>query len=467
MLRTVQNTIRRCDMLRCGRHWLVAVSGGADSVSLLLALHALTMRLALRLTAVHLNHRLRGAAAKADADFVRDLCEHLQIPCIMGASDVRRVAARNGLSVEMAARRCRYRFFRKALLQAGADAVATGHTADDQVETVILRLARGAGARGLTGMQPVSEQDGMTVLRPLLSVRRDGVERFLRTRGLAWREDGSNRDPAYLRNRVRHDVLPLLRRSLNPRIDEAVLRSAAILGAEDEYLSTLAGAALADCVHIGGFLDVERLRAQPLCLRRRLLGLWLRRAGLPETHLDFDAVETVDRLLAISRGTDFVELGSGYRLVRRYGRATIEGVAGRQNKGFRTAVRLNGETVIPEARLRMLATVEPGIRRFHGRPGVLPASASLSRVAIGRSRLYVRSWQSGDRITPLGFCGTRKLQDIFVDAKVPRDERERWPVIECRGEIVWLPGYRVAEGWGVNSPDAPAVQLTIRRLGSR
>lgn len=464
MLRLVQQAIARECLIRPGQHVLVAVSGGADSVALLHLLSRLARRGRFRLTVVHLNHRIRGAEADGDARFVQALARRLRLACVVGSADVRRQAARRGISLEMAAREARRRFFVTIARRTGADAVATAHTADDQAETVLLRLVRGSGSQGLGGMAPVTMWRNLRIIRPFLALDRREVLRYLKGQGLAWREDPSNGDTVFLRNRVRHEVLPLLEARLNPRVRPALLRTAEILREESRWLEQLTVALSARCMDAGGGLAIGRWRALPIAAQRRVLRAWLLRPGkvAPE-RLDFDLIERLRRFLQGREGRRVSLPGLG-AVVRTRDRACMEEDRKRPGAPLVARVRVPGTTVVATAGWRIITRVGPGLTRARPRgPGALPSAASLGRIPTGA--LVVRSWKPGDRMAPLGLKGSRKLQDIFVDAKVPRGERHAVPVFEAEGAIAWIPGYRVARGWEVQDPAAPALQISIDRTG--
>ena len=466
---------------RRGARLLVAVSGGADSVALLLALRELAGRMKLALTVAHLHHGLRGRAADRDAAFVRRLAQRLGLPLLVERADVRRLARERGVSLEMAARAARYAFLARAARAARAEAVVTAHTADDQVETVLLRLARGTGLRGLCGMARRAQQGDLRIVRPLLDATRSEVLEFLRARGERWREDRSNRDPAFLRNRVRHELLPLLERRFNPGIRRAILRMTAILSEDEAWLEALCRPLLKAARRGPRELRTAALRRAPAAARRRVLRQWLFDAGVPLPDLDLDTVGRIERLLTTPRGSASADLGSGWRAQRQYGRLILAappagGAAGRwppaagsrapDSSGGRRALRMPGETIWQGWRVTVRRA--PGIRRpRRGRAGRLPAECSLSLEAAQGRRLWLRDWRPGDRIAPLGMAGTRKLHDIFVDAKVPAEERRRIPLLVCGGAIVWVPGYRIARGWEVRDERRPAWQVRIERAVSR
>ncbi len=528
LLHSVIQTVRRHNLFVSGQHLLVGVSGGADSVALLAVLRKLAPAWKLRLTVAHLDHGIRGPAAAADAAFVADLARRWNFKFVVGRVNVPARARRRGISLEMAGRSARYAFFAKVARALHCDAVATAHTADDQAETILLNLARGAGAAGLAGIPyigwhhvEISDPGGakaraqssghgdLKVVRPLRDVRRATIERFLAQNHLAWREDATNADPVFLRNRVRNEVLPFLEKRLNPEIRPALLRVSEILAAENEWLHALAKEIFGQCREAvsEGALNAKQLSGFPVAARRRVLRLWLEDCGLGAEAPSFEAIERLDNLVTERRGGRVAPLAGGW-LVRRQGDklalatdkpAGVGGAAckkcSRARKGVNSvgvhgiaataakkavrsmgadlrdasvrsfAVRLivPGETRLPGQAGRLRAFVGPGIVKRRALViGALPAQASLSLRAWRQRRLVARSWKPGDRMRPLGMQGTKKLQDIFSDAKVPPNLRHAIPVIECGGEIVWIPGFRIAQGWAVHPSDPVALQLTVR-----
>ncbi|MEI6149396.1 MAG: tRNA lysidine(34) synthetase TilS [bacterium] len=458
-------------LLPPGSRILVAVSGGADSVALLHALKTLSGGRRWRLTVAHLHHGIRGLAADEDARFVERTAAQLKLPCVLGKARVPALARRRGISLEMAAREARYTFLLRTARRVKADVIATAHTADDQAETVLLRLVRGAGRAGLSGISAETALKGCRLVRPLLDVSRRDILSYLRREKLAWREDESNADSAFLRNRVRHQLIPLLERDFNPRIREALSRTRRILADEEAWLEELTGGML-DASLIPSdraamprrALSCRLLLAHPLAAQRRVIRMWLMARKAPESCFDF---ETLDRILALcggARGSATLLLGEGWAVRRAYDRLTVDRILP-DPAGFRVRVSIPGETLLPDPGWRIVARLEPGlIKERPRRPGIWPARASLCFSTGGRQPLYVRSWQPGDRMAPFGMKGSKKIQDILVDAKVPRQERPGLPLFESGGEIVWLPGYRVAAARRVTDPGVMNLQLCVEPL---
>lgn len=423
---TIRKSIEHHGLIPEGTRVIAAVSGGADSVALLHAFRALDIPA----TVAHLNHGLRGAESNADEAFVQLLADELGFPFFSTTADVRKLAATSGQSIEMAARCARHDFF-----SGFEDAtIALAHHADDQVETFLLRLARGAGPEGLGGMPFVQSLQGLRIIRPMLELHHSAIVQWLEENQWAWREDASNQDEQYLRNRVRHAILPLLERELNPNIRHAILRTMDILREESDWMESLLGEAA---------FDPKR----PLAATRRRLRRWLFNHGANE--VSYDAVEKIISLMENGNGTAIFELNDRQRVVVEYGRPRFEQIgASRQEPSWKLTIEAG--TGWRKDQCAIL--------------GLLPAEASFDAGRVGDAPIEVRAYQPGDRIQPLGSEGSRKLQDIFTDCKVPREQRKRIPVVVCRGEIIWLPGYRIARGWAVDGPHGGSVHVRIEQI---
>ncbi len=447
-----------------GGRVVAAVSGGGDSVALLHLLAELAERSLVILAGVaHVNHRLRRPASDEDERFCRELARRFGVPCLVESVPVADVARSRRVSVERAGHHVRHAFFARAAAELGAGRVALGHTIDDQAETVLLRLIRGAGAAGLSGMRP---RAGVLV-RPLLRVGRAELRRYLAAGGTPFREDASNADLRVPRNRVRHELLPQLR-TYSPRIVEALARQADIARADEAWLSRRANEAAADLVsQERGLveLDAAGLAALPPALARRVARDALARVEPRRREIGFDAIERVRRTAA--GGPARTDL-PGCRAERAAGRVRLVPRRGRTGPaprpGFAYRLAIPGEVSVPEAGVRVRAEVVEAAAGA-GDPGGDGRTALVALPAA--ATLVVRSWRFGDRYRPLGLGGrSRKLQDLFVDRKVPRDERTRVPlVLDAAGRVIWVVGFGIGHDFRAGEGDESVLFLKVSSLG--
>ena len=388
---------------------LVGLSGGADSVALLLLL----LDSGADAVAVHVNHGLRGEASDGDEAFVQELCARLNVPLLT----YRACPPEN--PGEGWAREARYGFFRQAMRETGADALVLAHHRDDQAETLLLHLLRGAGLTGLAGMAADSEMDGMRILRPLLAYSREELRAYLKEKNQPWREDASNGDARYLRNALRRDVLPVLER-LAPGAAERMANAASLLREDEAALNALAADFLAR--YPGDALLIAALQSQPVGLQKRILRAWWTRCAAPTEERSLSAAQT-DALHALVTATASAQcnLPGGWHGQRGWAHLHLVAPAEAQ--------------VIPEypaANCPLLA-----VEAFAGECG----NGKTCQV-IPRSWLHectVRSRRAGDFIRPFGSSGKQSLQDYFVNRRVDAAFRDRVPLL-CRGSEVLLAG---------------------------
>lgn len=457
-LEAVRQTIGRFRMFTPGDRVAVAVSGGPDSMALLHVLWTLRDELGISLLAAHMNHLLRGEESFADADFVRTTAAGLGLPVTVENVAVAELARRRGLSIEEAGREARYQFYSRILAASGADKVALAHTADDQAETVLMRFLRGAGPAGLAGIPPI--RDGW-VVRPLLYVRRSEVEGYCRQVGLSPRYDPSNRDPAFLRNRLRWDLLPRLEREFNPALRRALVHLADVLWEEESWLAALVEERyreLATETPEGLRFPVDALLREPPALRRRLLRAAATHLTGRFAALDFDHVEAVTNLLTAPTGAR-VDLPGGLAAYREYGflffvhREKLQ--PGMPGGGFAYHLPVPGSVEVPEAGLVVEAAIDPAGEEGAPQPG-LSQDFDADRVSLP---LIVRSRRPGDR---LGAAGVgRKVKEYFIRKKIPRRERESIPLlVGADGAVLWIIGHKHA-GEFAFSPESRS-RLRIR-----
>ncbi len=413
---------------------------------------------------VHVNHMSRGAESEGDAAFVRDACRALGVECEVRRVNVPARARRRKISFEMAARSARYECFAAAAGKTGKPtAVVTAHTLDDQAETVLLKLARGAGIRGLAGIPARGAAGGVEILRPLLNITRKEVVSFLRRHKVEWREDSSNSKSEYQRNRVRKSILPLMEAELNPNARAVLARTAEVLREDDELLQSLTEEALASCRASISELNLSELRREHRSLVRRVLMTWLTENGVRAEDMDLGLIASIERLIVSRKPNASLKVSGGLNIVREYDRLCIGRTQHAPVPSFSTRLTVPGRAYLAAAGLAVEALEGRGAVRSGGTPGKYPARATISKKALGRKRLTIRSWKAGDRMKPSGMAGTKKIKDILINQKVPAAARARIPVIECAGQIVWLPGYRVARDWLVG-PGESSVGLTVREV---
>ncbi|MEW6335664.1 MAG: tRNA lysidine(34) synthetase TilS [Thermodesulfobacteriota bacterium] len=340
MLRSVRKTIAESALLERGDHLLVALSGGPDSVALLRVMALLSPEYGLKLTAAHLNHGLRGEESREEEHFVRTLCAGLGIGCISKTLDIRSLRKGSGKSIEQVGREQRYRFLDEAAQACGATKIATGHHRDDQAETVLINLLRGSGLEGLKGIVPL--RDGR-IIRPLLHVGRPEILEFLRREGLTYREDGSNRSPCFLRNRIRHGLIPELAAGYNPAIVSGLSRTAEIIRREDDYLQAAVRRILGGWGVVPGTAEVslplQELTGLHEALQRRVLKCLLEAAAPEGTGIGYRHVEAALALARLPRRRKAsLDLPGLIRLEKngsaiRIGRVAWRPVRSRKEKG--------------------------------------------------------------------------------------------------------------------------------------
>jgi tRNA(Ile)-lysidine synthase len=464
--RRVLRYIRMHNVLLEGERTVVGVSGGPDSAALLVLLSRLSPKLRLDITVVHFDHQLRGEEEVAgDLDFVRSLASALSLPFVLGSGNVRDYAKEHRLSLEDAARRLRYEFLWEQAATVDAPAIAVGHTLNDQAETILLHLIRGAGLTGIAGMAaraPWPFGGGPQLSRPLLGVRRDETERYCRELGVEPRIDSTNQLMASRRNQVRNEVLPLLRR-LNPRIEESLARFATAAAGDDLYLDELARHAFHRLAETAGTtvrLSRRDLSLLPHALAARVIRLAF--AQLTGTSADLEAahVDTIIDSLNGPPGTYSLAAGTV---------ATLDSVSVTLSRGT-----LPGADRMSEVALSVPGRTTAGTWLIDASIEALPAN-SLTRNPLEAyldadkiaDNVTVRSRRPGDRLRPLGLGGEKKVQDILVDAKVPARERDGVPIVCAGDQIAWVVGHCIDERFALTAGTRGALHIIFQHAKSR
>jgi tRNA(Ile)-lysidine synthase len=455
-------TIHKHNMFSPGDRVVVAVSGGADSVALLHALHSLRDELGISLHVAHLNHGIRGKEADEDAAFVAELAARLSIPCSVEKADVPAVKKSLRLSTEEAARNVRYEFLDRVADGVGAARIATAHTADDQAETVLMNLIRGAGSDGLAGIPPVRDR----YVRPMLEVTRLEVESYCTANDLIYRIDASNLRPDYRRNRIRLELIPLLEAHYNEGVKTALVSTSEILREESALLTELAGAVY-QCAEVVGdpkqvVLEVTRLSAAHISLRRRCIRMAIESVKGDLRDVSFQQVERVVKLL--DSGVDFtLTLPSGRVYARMEGDALrfYRAEPYHSHKSVELGLTVPGVTVSPHLGIEVTAEILSAPADFRRPPGSLDVVLDMGKVT---GPLILRNWRKGDRIRPLGMTGAKKLQDIFTDAKVPRRKRGLVPIVADQEKIIWVAGFALSDEVKVTDSSTELLRLVCSEL---
>jgi tRNA(Ile)-lysidine synthase len=460
----VHTFLARHRLIGSGDRVVVAVSGGPDSVALtLLLLEVLPALDASVAGLAHFHHGLRGAEADADERFCREFAATQRLPCVVERADVATYARSHRLSIEAAGHRLRREFFARARRRLDATRVATGHTKDDLAETFLMRALRGSALRGLAGIR---RSRGRTV-RPLLELSRDEVVEYLAERAQPYRDDASNRDLRISRNRVRHRVMPCLHQHVSPRSSDAMARTAQLVADDEDYLRRRAarvGARIVLSDGSGLAANAAQFSRVPLAIRRRIVVVALER--LSASAISAAAVDRVLELVASgSARRDVrvcgvrVSLMDGRLLFRRAVAGGDSDRAATEWSAWSDVLAVPGAVTLPHGGRIQVCRATPDAN------GAGPdRSAAVLDAARIRAPLTVRFWRPGDRVRPLGMTGRKKLQDLFVDRKVPRQNRGDIPlVVDADERILWVVGHVVAEDARVTSATTSVLLLQYRR----
>jgi len=464
---SIETVIRDKRMCPSESRVLVAVSGGPDSVALLAVLHALRKRLGVELMVAHLDHGLRGEESKQDAQFVRQLCDRLGVEVMVQELGLKKTLARQqGLSLQEYAREARYTALYEMAQERNASKIALGHTADDQAETVLMWMIRGSGTNGLKGMYPVR---GPYIIRPLLGMDRAEIVEYLNSRGLAYRNDSTNAQPIYLRNQIRRDLVPVLKR-FNPKVVRVLGRQVEILREENRYLDQMAMDALnrvtQGCEEHGLVLSRSRLVALPLALKRRVICLAIKENSQKVRMVGFESVEAVLTKVVGGRTGAGIQV-HGTWISREYETIRFQHIIPQAEKGELGDEEAKDRPIpIPSCVSWPLTgqTLKVVLRNKTDWDGVRASSPHVAYLDASTftPSLSLRCWRPGDSFSPLGLGGQRKkLQDFFTDLKVERSKRIRLPLLVAPEGILWVAGYRINHRFRVTEPTSQVLVATM------
>lgn len=455
--------VRKQGTIVPGDRVLAACSGGPDSVALVALLLKLREERPLEIHLAHFNHRLRDGADE-DERFVRDLARRWVLPFVSEATDVGSFAAKKRLNLEEAGRDLRYDFLRRAAAKVGATKIATGHTMTDQAETVLMRLMRGTGLPGLAGIAPVVAGKPCPVVRPLLALAGPDLRAWLAAEGIAFREDPTNLDRRFLRNRIRAELLPELERRYEPRMVSHLARLAAIVREEDELLGAFVRELADEFIVRKGrdaFLDLKIMPLLMPALARRVAREYLRAVKGDLRDISYEDVEA---LLALGEGKD-LPLRKGLVLRREAGRV---GLKKRTPPAKSYEVRWDGrgELVLPAAGLTFRGACRKADRGRRSFKNDDRTGADFDAVRLAFP-LIVRTRKPGDLYRPLGAPGRKKLKEILRAKGIPVAGRDRLPVVLSGGEIVWAPGLPVGEKFKLTGQTRSIFSIRLKRRRPR
>ena len=446
----IAHFIDRHEMFRPGDRVGVAVSGGSDSVFLLHALRELAPRWNLELSVVHIEHGIRGEASVADAEFVSKLAGELGLPFHLHRADVPALMD----NLEQAARGVRIEFYRELLQSSRLDRIATGHTRSDQAETVLYRLMRGSGLAGLAGVFPIAEPG---LVRPLLELTRPEIQYWLCQRSIVWREDQTNQDRSYARNRLRHDVLPMLAESFNPRLEEALANLATLAKDEERYWEAEIDR-LQPAIHEPLIIPVSTLTSAPAAVARRLIRRLIQTLKGDLRQIEFAHVERILGMAQSTEGHDRVQI-PGLDIFRsfewlRFSKLNLNPV----ERDFSLPLPAPGFAELPGSSIRITLQVQE--KPEPAKPCVtLVNELDLERLRTADGAvptLELRNWRPGDKYRPASRSQEEKIKLMFQDGRVPLWERRHWPIITYNGIILWTRRFGAAADFAA-SPGARVV----------
>lgn len=456
MISKVENWCLRHGLLHKGQKILVACSGGPDSLALLDVLCRLKGKYALEVAAAHLNHMIRGSDADEDAAFVGAFCQARKLQCYQSRCDVPAYAAVHRLSLEESARILRYEFLRSSAQRMGGAKIAVAHHQGDQAETVLLHLLRGAGSGGLGGMKPESRD----VIRPFLGVSRQEIEAYCQARNLKPRHDRTNEETQYLRNRIRLLVLPELERLVNPGVQMALCRSAELVGAEHDFIRQTALGHFEElvlCRSRGVFIQKHALNLLHIALRREILRLAIEKISGQFKGISFLHIEKMLELAQHGVVGSYLELPGRLYFVCGYDQMKLSlcrpepAVAGDLSE---YELKLDGVTDTPRFVINTMLEKQDG------------AEAEMNEMLFDyehiKPPLFLRFRRQGDVFQPLGMRGTKKLKDFLIDMKLPREQRDRIPLICDSEKIIWIVGIRQGEQARVSKATKLFLRINIR-----
>lgn len=445
-----------CDFFCLNDKVLIGLSGGADSVCLLYLLKEIAEKYNLKFFAAHLNHCLRGKESDGDEEFCRRLCEKEGIPFFLKRVNI----LKKGGSLENSAREERYKFFREIAAKVKANKIALAHNADDNAETILMRLLRGAGAHGLSGIPAARKEGEFLIVRPLINVWKKDVLSYLKSRKIKYREDSSNRKLDFFRNKIRHQLIPLLEK-LNPSAKKNIINAGHNCAEVFDFLEKHAKDEIGKCVVFSEgevLVEIKRVDRFHPALKTEVLKK-IGKLVEPSLNLEAGHVESMLSLIKSESGTKMLCLSKGVEVSREYDRLIFRKDVKISDKKYPRRLSVPGLINIPELGIKVKTEIIEGKRK----PQRNSFECFIDYDKINR-HISVRARRGGDRYTQLGFGGSKKLKDLFIDAKIPARYRDVIPVFTSGENILWVAGFRVADKYKVNKTTKRIVKIEVEGL---
>ncbi|GAA0353590.1 tRNA lysidine(34) synthetase TilS [Bacillus horti] len=484
----IHSFVAKHGLFQQGDSLLLAISGGVDSMALLHWFIQQREAQSLTLRVIHVNHQLRGEESERDQQHVEEMCRQWNVPCSSVRVDVVTYAREKRISKQVAARECRYQAFEQIAKQYDISIIATAHHADDQVETVLMRLIRGAGIQGLSGIPSLRRTNAYMIIRPFLKVAKKQLESYCQVHDIPYQFDQSNSMDDYTRNYVRHHVTPLLT-ELNPQLHEAIGDMTELLREENDWLTQEAKKYADQIIETKDAqqvtLNLSTFRHIPLPLQRRAILLILNCLSEPGSQWSKTHIDQLLELCIQEQGRKELHLPHSILVQKEYTNLTIgkrDAVQKHQVSSYYIRLPSEGELDVPELSLKIrveayrtaLEDIQQQGKSVGKTVPDLPsewrslqsgqryrAQFDLQQISLP---LILRNRQPGDKIQPLGMKGHKKVKDIFIDAKIPQKERQRWPLIADQLDILWIPGIKRADRSKVNQKTEQCVVVTVEKL---
>jgi len=448
-------------MLTTNDRILLGLSGGIDSMVLFDIMTKLAETgMFAELAVAHIDHMLRGEESDADRELVVQTCIQNNIKCFVHKVDIQKICRDKKISTEMAAREARYTFFKKCCNENSLNSILTAHNADDQAETVLMRLIRGTTLTGITGINSCSDFQGLKLIRPMLECTRKDIEQYAKENNISWREDSSNSTDDYLRNKIRHNIIPFIQNEINPAFLKNITKMTKQFKIDDDFIERQADKIAQDALQ-GDCLNFSKIDTLDPALQNRVIRGWLG-MHIPPAQLDNQTINKIHKLHKSDKATCHLEIQNNYIIKKSYDIFSIKVKNDKKNEQVSFELGNDNKIIFGAECLRVLISQEKGIVFDNTDTiGKLPAKASL--LIPPEAKIVLRNLKPGDRMEPMGLSGSTKLKDVFINAKVPLEKRHNIPIIEVNGIIAWIPGYRISKHFKVKNTTKKCTHISIEK----